>query len=414
MAHLPRSWPSRRRDPRRGAAGYLVGVLLIGVVSACTSKEDSEPNTAPSTGPAASPPGASPSTAAPAPSSTPTPTTDAQRVRALLRDPAPRADEVISVAKAPRAWTRARDRLLVQYGVAGPFLGSDAVELAAVQVLDRRGRVRGEWVEGGAGQAARDYWPVGRQRFAGLPQWDEGSGTVKPVLVRDGTLVPLTRVNRPRPARPVDVRFGHGWLLDQAARTITPERRDSCRRDSIRTDVDGGTWCLGLGKQRMYWTHDRGRTWQSHDLSTSYLGFCDGGGRGTDLAVQGDVVAIGLWRADFSFDAGATWQDVSLPYELVGGNPDGIVTSNCTTVVPLPDGRLAISHYKMAVATDPTNTRFELLQLPRGTEFAYVDEGVIVAPPRRRFGDRYVSYDGGTTWQVPRARSLVRHLIPDQ
>jgi len=407
MAAAQRSWaPGGTGDRARRASRSLVAVALMGLV-ACTGEEVPDAGSGPSRSSSTS---LSPSTkTSDATPSSPTPTTDAQRVRALLGDPAPTAEEVIALAKTPMAWTRAKDRLLVEYGVMPRSNWPSDATLVAVRILDSSGRVRGEWVDGLGDESLRDYWPVGG-RFVGLPAY--GGIRTRPVLVRDGSLVELSRVPGARTIRLGDVRFGQGWLLDEAARTVTRERRPGCRQDSIRTDAKGRTWCLDPAKKQILWTHTGGGLWMSHVLSTSYFDYCDGGAPGADVAVLGDVVVVGLWRADVSFDGGASWQDLELPTRVVNTAPGGL-GDNCPWVEPLEDGRLVLSSIVSAVATDATNSRFTLVRVPPGTGLAYnTDEGVFVAASRRPYGDRFASFDGGDTWQPLRSRALVRHLLP--
>jgi len=322
----------------------------------------------------------------------------------VLRDRTPDADEVIALAKTPRAWTRGRDTLLVEYWLTRPgFWDSPAV--VAMQVLDRRGRVLGRWVEDPQ-VGSRDYWPAGRD-FVGLSWYGD-----RPVLARGGSLIPLTQVRGTHARKPGDIRFGRGWLLSPATKTVTRERLPGCRQDSIRTDLRGWVWCLDRPKEQIAWSADEGRTWARHTLSDSYFEYCDGGALGSDLEVRGDVVAIGLWRADFSLDRGTTWHDVLLPWRMVGLHHERPEADNCTQVTPLSDGRLVIGFFRFAVATDPTNTRFTLIRTPRHTRFATVQEGVVVAVSRRPYGETFVSYDGAETWQRSSPRTLLRHLLP--
>jgi hypothetical protein len=80
----------------------------------------------------------------------------------------------------------------------------------------------------------------------------------------------------PRPARPGDIRFGHGWLYDRHVRTVTPEQLPLCRRGSARVDAHGRIWCLDPAKTQVL-SSDDGHHWNNHALSTTYLTRCDGG-----------------------------------------------------------------------------------------------------------------------------------------
>jgi hypothetical protein len=385
---------------------WLWTVLLFVGLAACSADVQE-------TGGRAGTPSGSPSTTwsatqtpTPSPTPSPTPRTRRERIRAVLRDQTPNADEVIALAKTPMAWTRARDTLLVEYWLTYPGFWPESPAVVATQVRDRRGKLLGEWVED-ADAGAPSYWPAGRD-LVGLT-W---SGD-RPVLVRDGSPTPLTRVRGTRAKAPGDIRFGRGWLLDPAAKTVTRERLPGCRQDSIRTDLRGRVWCLDHPKEQIAWSADDGRTWTRHTLSDSYFDYCDGGALGSDLEVRDDVVAIGLWRADFSLDRGATWHDVPLPWRLVGLHHERPLADNCTQVTPLRDGRLVIGYYRFAVATDATNTRFKLIYTPRHTRFANVQEGVVVAVSRRPYGETFVSYDGAETWLPLRLPALLGWLSLD-
>lgn len=386
---------------RRGifVAGF---VLLVAGLAACTSDDSGESASEPT--PTAASSSAVPSTT---PEAGPSPTTEPQRRRAALRAGTPDAEEVIALARTPMAWTRGKGTLLLEYGLMYAYDWPAAPVVSAFEVRDRRGRVLGQWVDtSGRRGNPRQYWPTG-SFFVGVSQ---AGGTA--VLVEDGSMSSLSR-DRPREAQPGDIRFGPGWLLDQASMSIARERIEGCRKESIHNDSRGRIWCLDGSKEAIRWSDDGGRTWSHHVLSTSYLEFCDGGSRGAELDVHGDVVAIGMWRADFSLDRGRTWQDVALPFELVGAHQgDGGSFPNCTGVQPLADGRLVIGYFGTAVATDATNTRFVKVRTPPRTGFAGIHEGVAIAASDRPFGDRFVSFDGALTWQKLRADSLVRHLLP--
>jgi hypothetical protein len=236
----------------------------------------------------------------------------------------------------------------------------------------------------------------------------------KPQLIGAGRSTELTRVRGTRLFGRGDIRFGPGWLLDPVAKTVTRERLAGCRRDSIHTDARGWIWCLDPKKKHVAWSRDGGTTWERHPLSDSYFEYCSGGTLGADLTVQGHVVTIGLWRADFSLDRGRSWQHVALPVDLVGAyqeNPFG--DARCTRVKPLADGRLVIDYFRVAVAHDATNTRFSLIRTPPRTRFVDVHEGVLVAASRRPYGDRFASYDGGRTWRPIRINALLRHMFPN-
>jgi len=383
---------------------WVSTVLLFVGLAACTGDVQETGGEASATSRSPSTTLSATQTPTPLPTPSPTPLTRRQRIRAVLRDQTPDADEVIALAKTPTSWTRGRNTLLVEYWLARQAYWDDPAAVA-VQVLDRRGRVLGQWAEDPE-VGSRDYWPAGRD-FVGLPSYAGG-----PVLARDGSLIPLTQVRGTRPRKPGDIRFGRGWLLDPAAKTVARERLPGCRQDSIRTDLRGWVWCLDRHKEHIAWSADEGRTWSRHTLSDSYFEYCDGGTLGSDLVVLGNVVAIGLWRADFSLDRGTTWHDVPVPWRMAGLHHERPEADDCTQVTPLSDGRLVIGYFRIAVATDPTNTLFRIIRTPRRTHFAAMQEGVVVAVPHRPYGETFVSYDGAETWQRPSPRTLLRHLLP--
>lgn len=323
----------------------------------------------------------------------------------VLRDRTPDVREIVELAKVPTDWSRSGDTLLVSYALMPAGLpGEPAVQ--ALQVLDRRGRVTGQWAE----YWPLDYWAV-PGGFVGMTTRSSGRG-VHPMLVRGGVPSPLTEIKGARAARSGEVRFGQGWLLDEEAMTVTREKIEGCRPGSIRIDTRGRIWCLNRPKTEMAWSED-GQSWTRHQLSTSYTEFCDGGARGSDLEVVGDVVAIGLWRADVSLDRGATWGDVELPFRLVGAHRGaGGSFPNCTNVGPLPDGRLVMSYFGTAIADDATNTSWTMLSTPLGTTYAGRIEGALLAAPRRPFADGWlVSYDAGDTWRPLTIRRVIRHTL---
>ena len=123
----------------------------------------------------------------------------------MLRAGNPDPAEVIALAKAPMAWTKAKNTLLVQYGLMPRSEWPRWATVSAVQIRDRRGKVLGQWVDDSGGEGdVRSYWPAGRY-FVGLPQYG-GSA----VLVKDGTTTVLSRVRGRREAEPGDIRFGPG------------------------------------------------------------------------------------------------------------------------------------------------------------------------------------------------------------
>jgi len=386
------------------ALGHRVlAALVVAALFSCTAQEGAR---TPGDGGAAS--SLSANSAAPTTSPEPAPPlTERQRIRRVLRDRSPDVGEVIALAKTPSAWVRGADTVLVEYSLMTASYWPDDATVSAGRVVDRRGRVLGEWADNDP--THRTYWPAGRD-FVGMPQYGG-----RPWLVRDGAISRLGREPGTRPVEAGDVRFGRGWLLDPSAGTVTREQLPGCRQDSIRTDLQGRVWCLDAQKTRLSWSDDGGETWEGHTLSTSYLEFCDGGARGVDLEVQGEVVAIGMWRADFSLDRGRTWRDVGLPLGLVGSHRANAYTeANCTTVQPLPDGRLVLEYFGAAVGADATNTRFAAIRTPPRSTYAGVQEGVLVAVSRRPYGERWASYDGAGSWRPLRAGPLVRHLLSER
>jgi hypothetical protein len=277
----------------------------------------------------------------------------------------------------------------------------------AVVLLGPGGRVRMEGVDPYAG-STREYVPAGAG-FVGL----SGYPPRRPVYVDDDGVVTLGLEREPRTARPDDVRISGGWLLDRAAMTLSRERLEGCLADSVRVDLQQRVWCLNPRKTTLSWTDDGGRTWERHPLSTSYFWFCDGGTVGSDLTVQGEVVAIGLWRADISLDRGGSWQDVDLPYRRVGAYTAEHTgdDANCTHVSPLADGRLVMSYARVEVAGDTSNTWFSPVEVPARMSFVGTPEGLMLAASRKAYGVRLVSYDGARTWRPIRLRVLAQHLL---
>jgi hypothetical protein len=374
---------------------WLSTGLLVTLMTACTAEDAPEPRTR----------GDSPTASADV--STARPLTARERVRAVVRDRTPDPDDVIALAKTPMAWTRGTDTILVEYG-----LFARNAEVIAAQVVDRRGRVRHEWIAPETDDF-REYWPVGRDYVGMSGLYGMEPHGPPPVLMRDGAPVPLRKLRGARPARPGEMRFGRGWLLDRAAGTVSQERFPGCRQDSIRVDEHRRVWCLDDQKTQIFWSDDGGRTWARHALSDSYFEYCDGCALGAELMMQDDAVGVALYRADFSLDRGRTWHDVDLPLALIGADR-GIDGSfpNCTFSGILSDGRLVIGHLGDAVATDPSNTQFARVRPPRGAPYIGTQEGVLVADSESPLGKRFVSYDGGVTWQPPRVSALVRHLLP--
>lgn len=382
--------------------GLVTLLLLLGAAAvACTARDAETAGGLSPTSPTSSGGAAQPSEEA----SPPSPRETRQQIRAMLRDPAPEVDDVVALSGGPTGWIVGRQGMVIEHAVTYPVNWPfDTGAVVAVQVVDKSGRVLGEWVDLDSRREVRTYWPAGAD-FVGLPHRGR-----KALLVRDGAPVPLTVVPGSRAAAGSDVRFGPGWLLDSATRTVTRERVPGCRPDSVRVDLRARIWCLDPRKSNLAWSDDGGRRWDRRQLSTSYFAWCDGGTLGSDLEVLGDVVAIGLWRADFSLDRGRTWADVSLPWRLAAGFQGG-TAADCTRVEPLADGRLVMSYFSAAVATDPTNTSFHPLRTPHDTMFTDVQEGVLEAASNRPFAERFVSFDGGTTWHHPQVDDLVRNLL---
>jgi hypothetical protein len=404
----PRETGRHRRTIRAMVLPAAV-VLLATVATGCGSEvgdpaaQDSPPaSTAPDP------------TAVPADPGAATATTLTERTREVLRSRQPLdAETVIALAGSPMSWTTGRGRLLLEYWLTSPRDPDwpDA-RVVARRVLDRHGRIVAESV-----QRTRiwwDTWPIGHDFIEA--DFRYGFTPTSVVLLGRGAATPLTFRRSPRPARPHDVRFGYGWLYDRHTRTVAPELLPLCRQDSARVDTHGRIWCLDHRKTHLLWSDD-GRHWTSHALSTTYLDWCDGGARGSDLAISGNSVAIGLWRADVTTDRGTTWHDVPLPYRKVGAHRGPY--PNCTGVEPLPDGRLVISYFGTLIASDPTNTHFQALGTPAHTSyagaFAYprgIHEGVLLAVGPRPTGIRRISYDAGRTWHPVRVASLLHHLLP--
>jgi len=390
---------------RVGFAWVLIGVL----VTACSDRHDP-----PATAPTFSAPTSSstPSTATTSAAAVPSPTTLGQRIRAVQRDRTPEARDIIALAKSPTIWQVAHDRVLVGYTVPPPVdWPSQWGGPVAWQVLDRHGRVLGQWAQ----RADHSYVPAGRY-FVGLePSYSRGlepfGNARRALLVRHGTPTPLTLLPGHRSKKRADLRVDGGWLVNPSRLTITREELPHCYRGSSRLDAHGRIWCLNRHKDQVLWSDD-GKAWQGHRLSTRYFEYCDGGTLGADLEILGDVVTIGLLRADFSVDRGDTWWTVSLPVERVGaGAPPPGSEQNCADVSPLPDHRLVVSYFGSLIATDASNTRFRKVTTPRTTQFAGVQEGVMLAASHRPYGDLFASYDSGRTWRPLETPHLARHLL---
>jgi hypothetical protein len=320
---------------------------------------------------------------------------------------------IITAAGDPYAWVRGHGRaLLLYYEMPPRWWPSEEAGEQAVALVDRDAHVLRRWAPGRA--AEMDWWPVGRG-FVGMTQHGERG----PVLLHATGVVVLTQERGYRTYRAGDTRFGEGWLLNRSDRTISKEDlpHSRCARSrwtpSALTDLRGRLWCLDSRRRSLSWTDD-GRAWTRHRLAASHFEYCDGGTTGAEIAILGRRVAVGLWRADFSFDRGRTWSDVDLPVKLVGADQGaGGSFPNCTEVRPLADGRLVLSYFGVAVATGIENTEFALVDYPAGTRGAYppLFEGVLVAS-QREYGRRLVSYDGGATWREFRSRALLQHLFP--
>ena len=396
------------------ARGWLAGVLIGLLVAACSNQSD-PPVTAPTlsaTTPSATTSLDTLSTPTTSAAASPSPTTLGQRIRAVQRDRTPDARDVIALAKSPIVWQVTDNRVLVGYTVPPAIDWPDPWgSPTAWQVLDRHGRVLGQW----AHQATYEYVPAGRYFVALQPSYStvpEPLGDAsRALLVRRGTPTALTLLAGQRSMKPVDLRVDGGWLVDPSRLTITREELPLCHRGSSRLDRDGRIWCLNRQKDQLLWSDD-GKAWQRHRLSTSYFEYCDGGTLGADVKLLGDAVTIGLLRADFSVDRGHTWWTVSLPVDKVGaGVPPPGSEQNCADVSPLPDHRLVVSYFGSVVATDASNTQFHKVATPRGMRFAGVQEGVMLAASHRAYGDLFVSYDSGGTWRPLRTRLLVRRLL---
>ena len=130
--------------------------------------------------------------------------------------------------------------------------------MVARRVLDRHGRIVAESVQ--RPRIWWDTWPMGHDFIEA--DFTYGFTPSSVVLLGRGAATPLTFQRTPRPAGPHDVRFGYGWLYDGHARTVTPERLPSCRKDSARVDTRGRIWCLDHRKTHLLWSDD-GRRWSS-------------------------------------------------------------------------------------------------------------------------------------------------------
>jgi hypothetical protein len=388
------------------AAVVLAATSPLSLVSACSDRDDPQTTAPTPSAPTSSAPtpSSSPSTATTSASAVPSPTTLGQRIRAVQRDRTPDAQDIIALAKFPTSWEVAHNRVLVGYRVT--YLSDWPSQFgapAAWRVLDHRGRVLGEWAQ----RVDYQFVPAGRY-FVGLKPFAGGS---KALLVRRGTPATLTLIPGPRTKRPADLRVDGGWLVDPSRLTISREALPLCHSGSSRVDTHDRIWCLNGQKDELLWSDD-GKAWQRHRLSTSYLEFCDGGALGADPKILGDVVTVGLKRADFSVDRGDTWWTVSLPVERVGaGMPVPGSEQNCADVSPLPDHRLVVSYFASLVATDASNTRFTWVATPRGTQFAGVQEGVMLAASDTPYGELLASFDSGRTWRPLDARQLARTLL---
>jgi hypothetical protein len=365
-------------------------------------------------------PGPSPSTPAPTTTTTapvvPTATTRTGRIREVLRSRQPvEAKTVIALAGAPMSWATGRDRVLLEYWLTSPRDPDwpDA-RVIARRVVDRQGRILSESVQ--RTQGWWDTWAVGHDFITADFRYGLSFRPSSVFLLGQRAPTPLTFERSYRSARHGDIRFGYGWLYDPRSGTVSPELLPPCRKDTARVDGRGRIWCLDRSKTHVLWSDD-GRRWAGHVLSTTYFDWCDGGTLGADLAISGDTVAIGLWRADFTTDRGITWHDVSLPYRRVGAHRG--TYPNCTRVEPLPDGRLVLTYFRTLVGDDPANTGFSALRTPAHTFDAGAStypadarDGALLAVSREPSGPRHVSYDGGHTWHPVRVSALLHHLLP--
>ena len=395
----------------------LIGVLLTGCSDQQSQATGPAPSdTSPSSTTSSSTASSAPRSPAPrSPVTSPSPTTLGQRLRAVRRDRAPSARDIIDLAESPTSWRVADGRVLVGYRVPSKVDWPDRWGApAAWQVLDRRGEVVGQWAE----RADHTYVPAGRY-FVGLhPSYsrvpEEYGDADRALLVRRGRPTRLRLVPGARSRRPAELRVDGGWLVDPSRLTITREELPLCFRGSSRVDPYGRVWCLNRRKDEVLW-RDQGEPWQRHRLSTSYFNYCDGGGHGADMRILGDVVTVGLLRADFSVDRGETWWTVSLPVGRIGAGVPRYGEQNCADVSPLPDHRLVVGYAASLVATDASNTRFREVATPGATRFVGVQEGVMLAASRQAYGDLFASYDSAT-WRPLRAPDLARSLLarPEQ
>jgi hypothetical protein len=385
----------------------FIATSPLGLVTACSDRDDPQ-TTAPT--PSVPTSSATPSKGTTSAAVAPGPTLG-QRIRAVARDRTPDARDIIALAKLPTYWEVGHNRVLVGYGVPAPVDWPDRLSApSAWQVLDRHGRVLGQWAQ----RTAYEFVPAGRY-FVGLePAFSRGvepyGDASRALLVRGGMPTSLTLLPGHRSKRPSELRVDGGWLVDPSRLTIIREELPLCFRGGSRLDSHGRIWCLNREKDQILWSDD-GQAWQRHQLSISYFDYCDGGALGADPTILGDVVAVGLMRADFSVDRGDTWWTVSLPVERVGAGPPLGSEQNCAEVSPLPDHRLVVSYFGFLVATDASNTRFRTVATPQATRFVGVQQGVMLAASRSPYGDLLTSYDSGRTWLPLETQQLVRHLL---